>query len=60
MMSTEDATQLHSAAELLNAVIARHRGEDLRAVAIFTEAIREIRIGTRYVEAFRPQARPAA
>lgn len=60
MMNQEDTTQLDHAAELLNAVIARHRGEDLRAVAIFTEAIREIRIGTRYLEAFVPQARSAA
>lgn len=39
MVSQEDQEQLDRAAELLRDVIARHRGEDLRAVAIFTEAI---------------------
>lgn len=55
MVSQEDQEQLDRAAELLRDVIARHRGEDLRAVAIFTEAIQEIRIGTRYLGAL---ARP--
>lgn len=51
MVSQEDTEQLSKATELLQEVVARHRGEDLRAVAIFTEAIRDIHVGLRYLSA---------
>lgn len=54
MVSQEDHEQLDRAAELLRDVIARHRGEDLRAITILTEAIHDIRIGVRYLSAFTP------
>lgn len=56
MVSQEDQEQLERAAELLLDVIARHRGEDLRAVTIFHDAIQDIRIGRRYLAAFVPPA----
>lgn len=52
MVSQQDTEQLNQAAELLRDVIARHRGEDLRAVTVFTEAIQDIRVGMRYLGAF--------
>lgn len=51
MVSREDTEQLAWATELIRDVIARHRGEDLRAVSIFTEAIQDLRIGMRYLAA---------
>lgn len=54
MVSQDDREQLDRAAELLREVIARHRGEDLRAISILTEAIHDIRIGIRYLNAFNP------
>lgn len=60
MVSDRDREQLDRAAELLIDVIARHRGEDLRAVGILTEAIQQIRVGTRYLRAFPPQVDHAA
>jgi hypothetical protein len=54
MVSQEDNEQLDRATQLLRDVIARHRGEDLRAVSILTEAIHDIRVGTRYLSAFTP------
>lgn len=54
MVSQEDNEQLDRATELLLAVIARHRGEDLRAVAVFNDALQDIRVGLRYLGAFTP------
>lgn len=51
MVSEEDTEQLAKATELLQEVVARHRGDDLRAVVIFTEAIRDIHVGLRYLGA---------
>lgn len=54
MVSQEDREQLNHAMQLLHDVIARHRGEDLRVVAILTDAIQDIRVGTRYLGASTP------
>lgn len=51
MVSRQDREQLSHAAELLREVIARHRGEDLRALTVLNEAIQDIRVGTRYLDA---------
>lgn len=51
MLSQQDQKQLKDATQLLLDVIARHRGEDLRAVAIVNEAIHDIRVATRYLGA---------
>lgn len=59
MVSQQDREQLERATELLLDVVARHRGEDLRAIAIFNEAIQEIRVAARYLDAF-PEQRPRA
>jgi len=59
MVSNEDHEQLDRATQLLQDVIARHRGEDLRAITMLTEAIRDIRVSTRYLSATEPPtARP--
>lgn len=60
MVSPEDHEQLDRATELLRDVLARHRGEDLRVVALFTEAIQDIRVAARYLGAIQPQAGQAA
>lgn len=51
MVSREDTEQLGQAAELIREVMSRHRGEDLRAVSIFNEAIQDLRVGMRYLAA---------
>lgn len=60
MVSQEDREQLDRATELLLEVIARHRGEDLRVVSIFNEAIQDIRVGTRYLGAIPAQVAHSA
>lgn len=60
MVSHEDYEQLQQAGELLREVIARHRGEDFRAVTILIEAIHDIHVGTRYLTAFTPPPERAA
>jgi hypothetical protein len=60
MMSQEDRELLGRAIELVHEVIARHRDEDLRAVSILVEAVQDIRVGTRYLDAFTSQAGYAA
>lgn len=54
MASQEDYELLARATELLQEVITRHRSEDLRAVSVLIEAIRDIRTGARYLDAFTP------
>jgi hypothetical protein len=49
MVSEEDHEQLAEATELLNRVIERHRGEDLRVVTLFNAALQDIRVGERYL-----------
>lgn len=51
MVSKQDRDQLDHAAEILLDVIARHRGEDLRALTVLNEAIQDIRVGARYLAA---------
>jgi hypothetical protein len=58
MVSQRDQEQLDRAAELVRDVIARHRGEDLRAITVLNEAIQDIRVGTRYLRAFTRPATP--
>lgn len=58
MVSHEDDEQLSRATQLLSEVIARHRGEDLRAISVLGEAIQDIRIGTRYLSAYTSTSGP--
>lgn len=58
MVTQEDQEHLNQATQLLRDVIARHRGQDLRAVTILTEAIHDIRIGARYLGAAPRVIRP--
>jgi hypothetical protein len=60
MLSQADREQLARATEQLLEVIARHRGEDLRAISILTEAIHSIRTGSRYLADFNPPAENVA
>lgn len=60
MVSQRDHEELERAAELLLDVIARHRGEDLRALTILSNAVQDIRVGARYLPAFRRMPTPAA
>ncbi|TWE23784.1 hypothetical protein [Prauserella muralis] len=54
MVSAEDRDELREASELIVRVIERHRGEDLRALSIFTSALQELRVGARYLAATDP------
>lgn len=49
MMNEQDQRQLNLATELVLDVVARHRGEDLRALMIFSEVVQGIRVATRYL-----------
>lgn len=49
METAEDRRQLALATEMINCVIERHRGEDLRALTRLTSAIQDIRVGARYL-----------
>lgn len=60
MVNREDQEQLDLATELLLDVIARHRGEDLRAITVFVEAIRDIRVGAHYLAAITKPTGQAA
>lgn len=51
MVTREDREQLAQATELLLHVMERHRDEDLRVVSLFTAAIQDIRVGTKYLSA---------
>lgn len=51
MVSDQDQHNLAKATELILDVIARHRGEDLRAVTVVNAAIQDIRVGERYLDA---------
>lgn len=52
MVSPEDRSQLERAAQLLRDVISRHRGDDLRAITLLTEAIQDIRVPERLRPAY--------
>lgn len=54
MVSQEDHDQLARAAQLLMAVIERHRSADLRVLSIFNSAIQDIRVGERYLASTGP------
>jgi len=60
MVTREDQEQLGRAIELVQDVVSRHRDEDLRAVSILIEAVQDIRVGTRYLDAFTPPTGCAA
>lgn len=50
----DDHAELAQAADLIAGVMERHRGEDLRVVALFSAALQDIRIGERYLAAADP------
>jgi hypothetical protein len=60
MVSHKDREHLNQATQLLREVIARHRGEDLRAVTLLTEAIQDIRVSARYLDAAPRLTQPAS
>lgn len=49
MVTVEDRCQLALATEMINNVIERHRGEDLRVLSLLTAALQDIRVGARYL-----------
>lgn len=58
MVSHEDRQHLEQATQLLRDVIARHCGEDLRVITILNDAIQDIRISARYLDAAPQPVRP--